>query len=86
MSNLGQERHAGAPLAKELHHRIIANQPGTFILFAHGFARPGARTLERSTMKLLGTAYGSEERQLGDCLMFFIGKKVGETVEVRAPV
>ena len=81
-----QERHAGASLAKELHHRIIANQPGTFILFAHGQARAGAQTLERTTLKLLGTAYGSEARQVGDCLMFFIGKKVEGKVEIRAPV
>lgn len=81
-----QGKHAVAPLAKELYHRILANQPGVFIIFAHGTARVGARRLEEATIKSLGAQYGSEERQVGDCLMFFIGKKVAGKVEIRAPV
>jgi hypothetical protein len=72
-------------VSQEVKIRVLANQPGVFIVLGHGIQKTKARAIVTSTLRGLGRDFGVSTHDSGREFVAFIGKTRNGRFELTVP-
>ncbi len=74
-----------ARVADEVRVRVLANQPGVFIVLGHGEQKPKAKSVVVAVLKKLGNDFGVSTHDTGREFVAFIGRLTEGRFELNLP-
>ncbi len=74
-----------ARVVDEVRVRVLANQPGTFVILAHGNQRAKGRTIVAALLRRLGDDFGVSTNDTGREFVAFVGRSEGDEFELTVP-